>query len=273
MSSGIIVPALLEIQGSISQAIIISSSQANKNFGVQARSSGPWMPPQWAQPALTVMTVVNTGSAATGQPATAAARQAATTNYVFQNPSVIRASHRRTTKATSHPVLTGANIADHAYIEPSSLTLEIIASDAMASLQNGAWVGWPTAGITAWQILKSLQLSRTLLTITTRLDTYTNMLIMECEAPDENKTRHGLRATVVFREIIAASVASQSAVSARPQASSQNPQGIVQGSAADPSQVSQHVIPSASYPNIILDPSVPGAGNVSSNSLGQLPTH
>lgn len=269
MSSGIFIPALIQTQALTRELIVTSGNDFAGASAVQS-SIGPWQPSQWAKPALTVISVVNTSQQASGNPANA--NQPSTTDYIFRNPAVIRASHRRTIRATSHPVLTGANITDHAYVEPAGLTLEILASDSMATLQNGAWIGWPTAGLTAWQVLKALQINRTLLTVTTRLDTYTNMIIMECTTNDDVKTLHGLRATVVFREIIAASASSQSTVSARGDATIQNPQGIVQGSAADPSQVAQHVIPSASYPNVQTYPQIPGAGDISSNSLGQLAT-
>jgi hypothetical protein len=254
MATGIILPSLGTIAYSASSALIVASQEVDTS--ISAPSLGPWTPPQWSQPALTMITVPPTVDPSTYEPGTPVAVQG--TNYVFD--AVIRASHRRRIHKTQHPVLTGANISDHAYIEPASLTLEIGMSDAMAAFaSSGQWTGPATKSVNAWQILKALAQSRTLLTVTTRLDTYYNMLLEDNFAADEAKTLHGLRATLIFGELIAASVSSQSDVSARPQTSDNNPAGVVQGTAGDPSVISQHTISDGT--------SVSGAGKISSNSL------
>lgn len=235
---------------------------------------GPWTPPQWGQPALTILTVPGNQVSApiTGTNGTASAvyQGSAPISYVFD--AVLRLMHNRRLKKTQHPVLTGANIADHAYIEPARVTLEIGMSDAMASYQAGMWVGASTKSISAWQVIKGLQTNKTLVTLTTRLDTYYNMLIVEATSPDDHKTLHGLRGTIVLEEIIAGSVASQASASARPQTTGNTSSGTIQGATPNASQVQQNVMPSTLYPDSPAYPSVPGAGNVSSNSLGTVPT-
>jgi hypothetical protein len=251
-------------------AFIVASTKPP--VGVAAiNSTGPWTPPQYSKPALTILTVPATVSSnPTGSSGAPVFRGTPSVNYVFD--AVIRISHNRRLKKTQHPVLTGANISDHAYIEAARVTLEIGMSDAMASFSAGVWVGSSTKSISAWQIIKGLQVNKTLLTLTTRLDTYSNMLIVEANSPDENKTLTGLRATIVLEEIIAGSVASQPNSSARPQTTGSTANGTVQGTAINPAQVQQNVIPSALFANTQTFPSVPGASNVSSNSLGTLPT-
>lgn len=262
MASGILVPALMAISASTSPPINIDTSNSDAG-GVTAQSNGSWSPPQYASQPLTMLTVPAASNGSTGVQSSLA------TNYVFD--AVIRAQHRRTVRKTQHPVLTGANISDHAYVEPAKITLEIGMSDAMASYAAGVWVGWGTKSISAWNILKGLQQNRTLLTVTTRLDTYYNMLIIDAFANDDVKTRQALRATIIFEEIIAASVTSSPNTSARPQTTGANPGGTVQGETPNSSQVTQHVIPSPAYPELALNPNVPGAGNVSSDLLGQTP--
>lgn len=272
-------------------AYVVSEFQ-NPQVATAVKSAGPWTPPQYSKPALTIITVppklnvatnsnVITSTSATGGnngtlvngmytlSSGTVAQTATATNYVFD--AVLRLSHSRRLRKTQHPVLTGANIADHAYIECARVTLEIGMSDAMASFSAGVWVGSATKSISAWQIIKGLQLSKTLVTLTTRLDTYANMLVVEATSPDDNKTLHGLRATIVLEEIIAGSVASQPSSSARPQTSGSTSSGTVQGTAPNPSQVQQNVMPSTLYPDTPAYPSVPGASNVSSNSLGTIP--
>jgi hypothetical protein len=255
MGAGIIFP-VVAIAAVNAEAAIVSSEGG---IGGSA-----WTPPQYAKSALTILTVPASTSNTSGQPASNAI------DYVFD--AVIRVSHNRKLVKTQHPVLTGANISDHAYILPTTVALEIGMSDAMASYTEGTWVGASTKSISAWQILKQLQVSKTLLTLSTRLDSYSNMLIEDMIAPDDNKTLHGLRATVILGEVIAASVSSQQPVSARPQTSQNTPNGTIQSAPINNSQLEQNVIPSSLWPDTPTYPNVPGAGNVSSNSLGQVPS-
>jgi hypothetical protein len=261
MGSGIVFP-LGSIAVAETEAIIISSEYRSPHVTVS--SQGAWTPPQYSKPALTILTVPATSNTATGQPSTP------TINYVFD--AVMRINHSRSLVKTQHPVLTGANISDHAFVKPSVVVLEIGMSDAMSSFSAGVWVGAATKSVSAWQILKQLQISRTSLTLTTRLDTYANMLIKNLTSPDDNKTLHGLRATVTLEEILSGSISSIPNVSARPQTSGSSSGGTIQSVPPNQSQIEQNVIPSTLWPNTPLFPSVPGAGLVSSNSLGQVPT-
>jgi len=260
MGSGIFIPSLLSIATSTSEAIIFG--QQNPNSRGRLNANGPWTPPQYSQPALTSITVPASSSGTSGQ-------QSSDTSYVFD--AVFRVLHRRSTRKTSHPVLTSANISDHAYIEPSRISLEIGMSEAMSSFAKGVWVGSSTKSISAWQILKTLQINKTLLTLTTRLDVYYQMLIVEASTTDDNRTRHALKATVVLEEQLSAGVASGVASSARPQTSGGTTGGSLQSTPVGPSQLQQNAIPSPLYPNATLDPNVSGAGTVSGNSLSQQP--
>jgi hypothetical protein len=253
--------------------LVVSATNASTSlsFGQSAsapgiKSSGPWTPPQFAKPALTMLTVPATvGNANTGQAANPQ------TNYVFGNPNVLRAMHRRSAHKTQHPVLTGANISDHVYIMPARVTLEILASDAMSVLTNNSWTGFSTLSVSVWQTFKQLMLNRTGLTLTTRLDTYYNMVILDMDAPDDVKTLHGLRATITLEEIVAGSVASVAANSSRSQATGSTSTGIVQGAPVSGTQQQQNVLPSSLYPNAPTYPTVPGAGSVSSVPLSRTP--
>ena len=232
-----------------------------------------WTPPQYSKPALTILTVPASGNPVLVNPSVAGVSApiyrggTPPIDYVFD--AVLKLMHQRTLTKTRHPVLTGASISDHAYIEPSRVVLEIAMSDAMASFVAGSWVGASTKSISAWQVLKNLQLNKTLLTLSTRLDTYYNMLITSATAPEDNKTLYGLRATITLEEVISASVSSAMAVSSRPQTTGSSSGGTVQSVSPDPAQIQQNTIPSTLWPNVKTFPSVPGASNVSSNSLGQ----
>lgn len=260
MASGIILPSLLSIATSVSEGLIFGADTFPPESEFEVITEGPWTPPQYSQPALTILTVPSTvnNNGVTTQ---------SEINYVFD--AVFKIIHNRRVRKTSHPVLTGANITDHAYSEPSRVTLEIGMSDCMASFQDGIWVGAATKSISAWQILKNLAINKVLVTLTTRLDNYQNMLIVDLNTCDENRTKYGLRATVYMEELLSASVLSIPAQSSRPQTSGSTTVGTVQGTSIDPIQGDQHVIPSSLYPDIPTFPTVPGAGDISSNSLSQ----
>jgi len=259
MSSGIFLPSAITLIASTSRALVFSPSDLTE----VDISGGPWTPPQYSQPALTILSVVQ-------PPFTISPRQGSPvqTDYVFD--AIFRINHQRRLRKTSHPVLTGANISDHAYLEPSRVTLEIGMSDSMASYSNGVWTGFSTKSISAWQVIKGFEVNKTLITLTTRLDTYVNMLVVEATAPDDHKTKHALKATIVLEELLAASVQSVPPVSARNQTTGSTTNGIVQSTTPNSSQVQQNVIPSSLYPDVQTYPQVPGAGSVSSNSLSRV---
>ena len=108
---------------------------------------------------------------------------------------------------TSHPVQSGANISDHAYREPTHITMEVFMSDAMASRQPGQFNSFFNKSVSAYQRLLDLQRSRIPMVVHTRLGTYQNMLIESISAPDDASTMNGLRCTVAMREVLVATVA------------------------------------------------------------------
>ena len=105
---------------------------------------------------------------------------------------------------TSHPVQSGANISDHAYREPTRITMEIIMSDVMACRQPGQFNSFFDKSVSAYRRLLDLQRSRIPVSVTTRLGTYKNMLIESVSAPDDVNTRDGLRCSVSMREVLVA---------------------------------------------------------------------
>lgn len=260
-AGGIFLPGLITTE----LAAVIKLAFAQPVATPRITSNGPWAPPQFAKPALTVITVpASVGNANTGQAATPAI------NYVFGNPNVLKAMHRRSAHKTQHPVLTGANISDHVYIMPARLTLEILASDAMSVLAGNSWTGFSTLSLSVWQTFKQLMLNRTPLTVTTRLDTYYSMIILDIDTSDDIRTLHGLRATISLEEVISGSVSTATPISSRGQSTGSTSVGTVQSSPVSSTQQQQNVIPSSLYPTAPTYPQVPGAGTASSNNLGQI---
>jgi len=115
--------------------------------------------------------------------------------------------HESRLTITDHPVEEGANITDHSFVEPSALSMEIGMSDVCSSLVDGQFAQKPTRSISAYDTLKQLQSDRIPIEITTRLKVYKNMLVETITTAEDFKLAHGLRATVMFREIIVVSTA------------------------------------------------------------------
>lgn len=145
-------------------------------------ATGPYRPAQWQT--LTLKTNFTDAS-----------------NTVWYFDAILKEEHHSQLRITEHPVQTGANITDHAYMMPARLTLEIGMSDAMDSMIPGQW---PTMdkSIWAYQQLVSWQQTRTVLTITTNLNTYSNMVIEQIMTPRDNKTTQSVKSTVTLRQIM-----------------------------------------------------------------------
>ncbi len=280
MSTGIILPSLVSLVSSKSETFFLGARYAALKRFADINSRAPqipseplkisqsqlgtisadfaWTPPQWNGPALTIISLVSLT-----QPVEGLTFQE---SYVFD--AVFKIIHRRVLRKTSHPVLTGANISDHAYMEPVRVSLEIGMSDAMSSYSNEMWTNSATKSVSAWQKIKEWQITKQFITLTTRLDTYDRMMVVETEAPDDNISRHGLRATVILEELLSATTKSYIPVSKRPHASNDTQGGPVQATPPNPSATEQYVIPSDLYQDVSMYPQVPGAGRISGNNLG-----
>lgn len=201
-------------------------------------------PPQWTQPQLTSISVNLPASPATqvtsaitdgnGNPignGTTTTQLATTTPTTYFFDAILRIDHYQELRATDHPVQGGASITDHAYLMPARVSLEIGMSDAMDSYQSGQWTGSSSKSINAYQTLLMLQSLRIPVTVTTRLNTYTNMVIENVRSGDDVRTLHALNATVQFRQIFVGTVTTTTQ-SARP-----NQTGISSPGTSQPTSV------------------------------------
>lgn len=139
----------------------------------------------------------------------------------------LRIDHTRKLKITEHPIETGASIADHAFIEPLELVMEIGMSDTAASLIDGQFSEGPTRSTTAHAILVELQQNRIPMQVNTKFGVYQNMLIETIAAPEDYKTLYGLKATITLREVIVAKTKTVQ-ISARPQVTNSTNLGNVE---------------------------------------------
>lgn len=112
--------------------------------------------------------------------------------------AVLKTDHTSKVTATSHPVESGANISDHAFVEPAEIMLEVAVSDC--ETKNGTF-GSRNRSQKAFSELLKLQASRRLITVTTRFKTYRNMLIISVSVPDDYTTMFAFKASIMLREI------------------------------------------------------------------------
>ena len=138
--------------------------------------------------------------------------------------------HHSQLRVTEYPIQTGANINDHAFIMSEKLMLSILVSDVMDRVDSRDFSDYRTKSISAFQALKDFQKSREILRITTRLNTYYNMILEDLDTPDDYTSSLGLRCTASFRQLIVAEIDEQP-VSDSPTVTSEIKVGAVQAKA------------------------------------------
>jgi len=227
-----------------------AAAQSKRNSSIAGAVSGldvQFRPPQWSQPALTMITVpaayagaiavAGGGSSASVSSLTNTGQKAADgtplysmnvngTNPMQSQPNaapqmlvfdaVMRASHSQQARPTMHPIQDNANFTDHIVLDPAHLSLDILMTDVLPAYASGQWVGNSSKSIACFNTLCALRDARVPLQVTTRLKTYQNMFILNVLPDDTVRTRYGLRATVEFQQINLFSVAT-SVTSARSQ--------------------------------------------------------
>lgn len=115
---------------------------------------------------------------------------------------------------TQHPVQTGANITDHAFVNPIRITMQIGVSDCMAYRAGDYGGDGATKSVQAYRLLCKLQQLRTPMDVVTRLNTYKNMLIESIEVNDDVSTLCALKATINMVQVLVVNVSTEK-VSAR----------------------------------------------------------
>ena len=133
--------------------------------------------------------------------------------YFFDAVFSVDTEHSLT--VTQHPVQTGANISDHAFVNPIRMTMQVGVSDAMAYRAGTSYGGdGKTKSVQAYRLLCKLQELRTPMQVVTRLNTYQNMLIESIDVSDDVSTLCALKATVNLVQVLVVNVGTEK-VSAR----------------------------------------------------------
>jgi len=92
---------------------------------------------------------------------------------------------------TQHPVQMGAMVSDHAFKEPTALSMQILQSfNSSISLSN------------LWQQFLTLQTSRTPFTVVTPKRVYANMLLASVNVTTDKSSENCLAVNLTFQEVI-----------------------------------------------------------------------
>jgi hypothetical protein len=128
-------------------------------------------------------------------------------------------------RKTQHPVQTGANISDHAFLLPVTINFDIGMSDTGKSF-NSSWDGASTKSVHALQTLRDWQKNRTFVNCVTKFGTTEHLLVEHIATHLTSKTIYGLRASITLGQVYLVSI-SATTVSARPAATSSTSQGSI----------------------------------------------
>lgn len=142
-----------------------------------------------------------------------------TGKYIFD--AYLSIKHDSNLAITEHPIQSGANIADHAYMEAKKLNFEIGMSDVMSDISDVNFNKFNednSRSVNAFQILRKLQEDRIPIKVINRLWNYNHMLIETISATEDSKTTYGLKASVTLKEIFVVNVTTVK-ISERPQKS------------------------------------------------------
>lgn len=138
--------------------------------------------------------------------------------------AIFSTQHDTSLSITEHPVQSGASISDHAYEEAAKLTFDIGMSDVMQSYIPGQFSDNSSRSISAYAKLRELQTLRLPLSVVTKLDSYSNMLVETISTVEDNKTTYGLRATVTLKQVFVVNVNTVK-ISERPHKSAETNEG------------------------------------------------
>jgi len=128
--------------------------------------------------------------------------------------AIISESVEDTLTICQHPTQLGANISDHAYRNPTKITMSVGISDAMGNYSMDGYPGSGTKSSRAYDWLIEIQRLRIPIKVRTHFKNYENMLITSVSYDHDSSTTDGLRATLQLEEIMMVSVGTEK-VSAR----------------------------------------------------------
>jgi hypothetical protein len=133
----------------------------------------------------------------------------------------------------------------------------------MDSLVAGQYTSGKSRSVSAFQTFDGIRKARQLLVISTRLMTYSNMVITGLRAREDVRTAHAGKFVVTFEQMLMSTLATQN-VSARPQQTDSSPQGPAATALPSDSVKQLHEVPAEPTSGSPIVKDVTGAGTWSS---------
>ncbi|EML1064501.1 hypothetical protein RGH81_000833 [Acinetobacter nosocomialis] len=156
----------------------------------------------------------------------------------------IEEKHKDELKVTEHPTEVGAPISDHAYKEPSEVTMKVGWSESAGTLNGflgNTILGGNTSLTIVYQTLLQLQEQAFPLIISTGKRLYTNMLIKSLGCTTDLQTENVLMIDISFKKVLIVSTESV-LVAIENQASPDVTAAVTNGGTVQPKEVSTSVL-------------------------------
>lgn len=152
----------------------------------------------------------------------------------------IEEHHTDTITLTDHPIETGASITDHAYVNPSELTMRCAWSNSNSivdSIVSGSLLsGSISSANDLYRQLLALQSSRVPFDVVTGKRTYSNMLIKSLAVTTDKDSENALIVTAVLRQVIIVQTSTASVPDSAVQADPSSTGSVQSGGSRQPTQ-------------------------------------
>lgn len=261
--------------GGVASIAVVNILKGNNPLTGFGNPFGKYRPTTWQNGKAQYSLVVPPSSSSTLNPQTGAIviSTIASTMYVFD--AIWRASHSLELNLTKKPVQSGFNISDNAVQIQPLITLEIGMNDTMDQFTAGMWTGNSSKSVSAFLTLQKLLQNRVFLTLNTRLQSYSNVMLKKIDVQEDEKTNFGLRAILTFEQVFLVTIASQTQT-ARPQSTDSTSLGTQQAQQVPSAATNNFKLPSpyttgADTSDLVNKfGSVANSGSWSSNPTGSI---
>lgn len=121
----------------------------------------------------------------------------------FRFDAVISRGHSRSSQITDSPLEDGSTVADHIILAPATLQLEALVSDHPLDKaeREASYTNILTRSESAAAFLEQLWREKTLLTVTTRLHVYRDMVIERLDWQESAEIGEALAVSMTLREV------------------------------------------------------------------------
>lgn len=191
-------------------------------------SNGIYRPPNWGNGkqvySITCTLPPNGPTSGTNNNTSSSSPSSNQMPTTFYFDATLHVDHSQEAIGTEHPAQVGPAVVDHIYLRPYEMTLEVAISDAMQSFQAGQYSGGTSRSVNAFQTFLQISAARVPITVSTRLNTMSNMWLRLVRGAEDHRTSRSFRGALYFKQMIQSQLSS-TPVSQRPQATNTTNEG------------------------------------------------